>query len=346
MRQGEAGDYLWFVVDGELEARLYAEGARVTGDAHPLGGGAPPGGVDLTSSVPVSRCGDDGGAGGFPLGGKGGGGSYVDVDDMAKAWAPPAVDADDAAARAAARWQSGSGRRYDLLGVLRPGDYFGARGAPPSTPGLQRAARCTLPPVLSHGFACAPRLPLTKTPYPLSPPPPPCVVAGEYSALLGQRRTATVVARTPGELCALSRESVERLLARWPELAADFEGILQVRGVCHALPPLFAVLCFSTPAASARACLAAAALSKPRVLPCGARRLSRLLPPPTQVAQCSGGKPLVVPSGVLGRGTQRASMEAHRAAGCAARLRARSRPAPPSPLSAAAARRCSTGAGG
>ncbi|KIZ01636.1 potassium voltage-gated channel, subfamily H(eag-related), member 6 [Monoraphidium neglectum] len=52
---------------------------------------------------------------------------------------------------------------------------------------------------------------------------------GEWSALLGQRRTATVVASSPCECYSLSRASVAAVLTQWPELAAEFEGMLQVQ---------------------------------------------------------------------------------------------------------------------
>ncbi|GBF93983.1 potassium voltage-gated subfamily H(eag-related) member [Raphidocelis subcapitata] len=54
-------------------------------------------------------------------------------------------------------------------------------------------------------------------------------VFGEYSTLLGQRRSATVVAAAPCELWSLSRASLCALLGRWPELLPDFEGMLQVQ---------------------------------------------------------------------------------------------------------------------
>lgn len=148
MRQGESGDYVWFVVDGELEARLYAGGARVTGDAHPLGDYYTP--SDLTSSVAVSA----------------GASAAGSVDGPAiKGWAPPAGHG-VALPSPRARWESGSGRRYDVLGVLRPGDYFGAphRG----TGGAAARARCCaarrLPPCTPRAQAGAPTL--------TAPPPP------------------------------------------------------------------------------------------------------------------------------------------------------------------------------
>lgn len=48
---------------------------------------------------------------------------------------------------------------------------------------------------------------------------------GEYSCLLGQERSATVVASTYLELYSLSRADLEAVLQQWPELAEQFEAM-------------------------------------------------------------------------------------------------------------------------
>ena len=48
---------------------------------------------------------------------------------------------------------------------------------------------------------------------------------GEYTCLLGEARTATVVATTYCELYSLSRADLEEVLQQWPELAEEFEAM-------------------------------------------------------------------------------------------------------------------------
>lgn len=48
---------------------------------------------------------------------------------------------------------------------------------------------------------------------------------GEYSCLLGQERSATVVASGYVELYSLSRADLELVLQQWPELAEQFEAM-------------------------------------------------------------------------------------------------------------------------
>lgn len=48
---------------------------------------------------------------------------------------------------------------------------------------------------------------------------------GEYSCLLGQERSATVVASSYVELYSLSRADLEVVLQQWPELAEQFEAM-------------------------------------------------------------------------------------------------------------------------
>jgi len=48
---------------------------------------------------------------------------------------------------------------------------------------------------------------------------------GEYSCLLGQERSATVVASSYVELYSLSRADLEAVLQQWPELAEQFEAM-------------------------------------------------------------------------------------------------------------------------
>jgi hypothetical protein len=48
---------------------------------------------------------------------------------------------------------------------------------------------------------------------------------GEYSCLLGQERSATVVASGYVELYSLSRSDLELVLQQWPELAEQFESM-------------------------------------------------------------------------------------------------------------------------
>jgi hypothetical protein len=48
---------------------------------------------------------------------------------------------------------------------------------------------------------------------------------GEYSCLLGQERSATVVASSYVELYSLNRADLELVLQQWPELAEQFESM-------------------------------------------------------------------------------------------------------------------------
>lgn len=48
---------------------------------------------------------------------------------------------------------------------------------------------------------------------------------GEYSCLLGQERSATVVASSYVELYSLNRTDLEVVLQQWPELAEQFEAM-------------------------------------------------------------------------------------------------------------------------
>lgn len=48
---------------------------------------------------------------------------------------------------------------------------------------------------------------------------------GEYSCLLGQERSASVVASSYVELYSLSRADLELVLQQWPELAEQFEAM-------------------------------------------------------------------------------------------------------------------------
>ncbi|WIA23100.1 hypothetical protein OEZ86_010005 [Tetradesmus obliquus] len=50
---------------------------------------------------------------------------------------------------------------------------------------------------------------------------------GELSCLLGEARNATVVASTYCELYSLSRADLEEVLQQWPELAEEFEAMVQ-----------------------------------------------------------------------------------------------------------------------
>lgn len=52
---------------------------------------------------------------------------------------------------------------------------------------------------------------------------------GEYSCLLGQERSATVVASGYVELYSLSRADLEMVLQQWPELAEQFEAMGEYR---------------------------------------------------------------------------------------------------------------------
>lgn len=150
MRQGESGDHMWLVAEGELEARLYHRTTRPQQQQPQLGAAA-----GAEAALP-DGCGGGGWEGGVQVGGErrrgsSGGGSC------------------------------GGGSGYTVLGALRGGDHF-----------------------------------------------------GEWSTLLGQRRTATVVALSQCECYSLSRGTVAAVLGRLPELAADFEGMLQVRGYARA----------------------------------------------------------------------------------------------------------------
>ncbi|KAI8464208.1 MAG: hypothetical protein J3K34DRAFT_462033 [Monoraphidium minutum] len=133
-REGESGDHMWFVAEGDLEVHLYCPQQPPPPDGAPLldGAAAAPGPRAAAPPLPQRRRLSAGGG----------------------AAAPPGP--------------------YRLLGALRGGDRF-----------------------------------------------------GEWSALLGQRRAATVVAVSPCECYSLSRASVAALLARWPELTGDFEAMLQ-----------------------------------------------------------------------------------------------------------------------
>ena len=51
----------------------------------------------------------------------------------------------------------------------------------------------------------------------------------EYSCLLGEPRTATVVASTFCELYSLTRADLEQVLQQWPKLAAEFESLGETR---------------------------------------------------------------------------------------------------------------------
>lgn len=50
---------------------------------------------------------------------------------------------------------------------------------------------------------------------------------GEYSCLLGEARTATVVATDFCELYSLSRNDLEVVVGKWPELAAEFDRLIE-----------------------------------------------------------------------------------------------------------------------
>lgn len=56
---------------------------------------------------------------------------------------------------------------------------------------------------------------------------------GEYSCLLGQERSATVVAHTYSELYSLSRADLEVVLQQYPELAEQFESMGEQQEWCH-----------------------------------------------------------------------------------------------------------------
>ena len=50
---------------------------------------------------------------------------------------------------------------------------------------------------------------------------------GEYSCLLGEVRTATVVAADFCELYSLARHDLEGVITKWPELAAEFDRLIE-----------------------------------------------------------------------------------------------------------------------
>ena len=163
MREGESGDTLWFVAEGELEVQLCRHQCQEQQQQPQRQQPEEGGGWFIPAGRAAAQTTTD-------LAGKAAG-------TGAAAGAEPITKARMSACTPSLAGGAGdSGGQCSVLGVLRAGDHF-----------------------------------------------------GEWSTLLGQRRTATVVARTPCECYSLSRASVGQVLAQLPELAADFESMLQVR---------------------------------------------------------------------------------------------------------------------